>query len=357
MTQIKKVILLFLLITSKNVFSQTFNFENLNKYLDYIENNNLGVGSISIFEEDREVYQKSFGQKNIQNLNYDNNTKYHVGSVTKMITATLVFKLIENNQLKLTDKLSDFYPQIQNSEIITIKNLLEHTSGLGSYVVKDGEIWVTKKVTEEEILDLIIEQGVIFQPNEKVKYSNSAYFLLTKILEKKYKKPFYRIFNTEIINPLNLKNIASIKSDPKNIFKPYKFDNNEWSELKEEIYFPNVIGVGDIVSTSKELNVFINSLFQNRIINKDTLEEMLPILNKEDWGRGIATWTFDDHIFYGHGGDTLGSHALTIYNKEDKLSISYNTNGERISKEEFVKSIVYAIYNKEFKFPENQIIQ
>jgi len=352
MKQVKSTIIILLISISTKLFSQAPNFENLSKYLNYVENTNLGVGSVSIFENGKEVYSKNFGQKNIQDLTLEDNFKYHVGSVTKMINATLIFKLIENNQLKLDDKLSDFYPQIPNSRIITIKNLLEHTSGLGSYVVKNGNVWVTKKVSEEEIIDLIIQQGISFQPNEKVKYSNSAYYLLTKILEKKFKKPFHKIVHTEIAKPLNLKNTASIKSNPKNIIKPYKFNNNQWSELKEEIYFPNVVGVGDIVSTPKELNIFINSLFKNKIIKKETLEIMIPILGKEDWGRGVAIWAFDERTFYGHGGDTLGSHALTIYNKENNLSISYNTNGERIPKEEFIKYIVYSLYDKAFKFPE-----
>jgi D-alanyl-D-alanine carboxypeptidase len=80
--------------------------------------------------------------------------------------------------------------QIQKK--ITVKNLLEHTSGLGSYVVKDGEIWVTEKVTEKEIFDLIMKQGVSFEPNEKVAYSNTAYYLLTKILEKNTENPFIK---------------------------------------------------------------------------------------------------------------------------------------------------------------------
>lgn len=352
MKQFKRIITTISLIISANIFSQTCKYENLNKFLKYIENNNLGVGSVSICKNNKVIYNKNFGQKNIKNLKFNNNTKYHVGSVTKMITATLIFKLIENKQLKLEDKLSDFYPQIPNSEIITIKNLLEHSSGLGSYVVKDGDVWVTKKVPENEIFDLIIKQGVNFQPNEQIKYSNSAYYLLTKILEQKYSKSYDKIFSEEIAKPLNLKNTFSIKSNPKNIFDPYKFINNEWTKLKEEIYFPNVIGVGDIVSTPNDLNIFINSLFKNKIVKKETLETMTPILGKEDWGRGMSVWDFDGRIFYGHGGDTLGSHALIIYNVENNLSISYNTNGERIPKEEFIKYIVYSLFGNDFKFPE-----
>lgn len=351
MQQLGNKLIVIILILSSTVFSQKNEFDKLNSYLNYVENNNLGVGSVSIFKDGKEVYNKKFGQKYLTNLVYDENTKYQIGSVTKLITATLVFKLFEENKLKLDDKLSNFYPEIPNSNKITIKNLLEHTSGLGSYVVKNGEIWVTEKVTEEEIYNLILKQGVTFEPNEKVAYSNTAYYLLTKILEKKYKKPFHKIVEKEIANPFNLKNLVSVKSNPNNIFAPFEFEGNKWHEKKEEINFKNVVGVGDLVSTSKDLNVFIYNLFQNNIVNKKSLDTMIPVENKESWGRGLAVWDFDGIIFYGHGGDTLGSHAVLIYNKKDNLSISFNTNAERVSKDDFIKYIVYCLYNKEFDFP------
>jgi len=346
-----KIALLFLVL-SNYLFSQTINSEKLNNYLSYIEKNNLGIGSLSIFKNGKEVYAKNFGQKNIPDLIYNKETRYQVGSVTKMITATLIFKLIEEGKLSLNDKLSEFYPDIPNSDKITVKNLLEHTSGLGSYVVKNGEVWVTEKVSDKQIMDLIIQQGKSFEPGEKVAYSNSAYYLLTKILEEKHKKPFQRILNKEIIKPLKLKNLTSFKPDQKKVFLPYRYDNHSWNILKKDINFLNVIGVGDISATSYDLNIFINNLFHNNILKKESLELMEPVLGKENWGRGVAVWDFDGIIFYGHGGDTLGSHAILIYNKEADISIAYNTNGERIKKEDFIKNIVYLLYNKEFTLPE-----
>ena len=113
---------LLLAILPTFLFAQNINSEKLNNYFNSIENKNLGIGSISIFKNGKEVYARNFGQQNIPGLTYDQNTKYHVGSVTKMITAVLIFKLIEENKLQLTDKLAEFYPQIPNSDKITIKN-------------------------------------------------------------------------------------------------------------------------------------------------------------------------------------------------------------------------------------------
>ncbi|WP_374462448.1 serine hydrolase [Chryseobacterium sp.] len=171
----KNTVALLLLLISNYIFSQTINPEKLDHYFNYIEKNNLGVGSVSIFKNGKEIYSKNFGQKNIPGLTYDKNTRYQVGSVTKMITAVLIFRLIEENKLYLNSKLSEFYPEIVNADKITIKNLLEHTSGLGNYLVRNGEVWATEKTSDKEIMDLIITQGECYITKEKRQY---GYFCL-----------------------------------------------------------------------------------------------------------------------------------------------------------------------------------
>jgi D-alanyl-D-alanine carboxypeptidase len=219
-------------------------------------------------------------------------------------------------------------------------------------VQKDGEVWVTEKVSSKQIMDLIIQQGTSFQPGEKIAYSNSTYYPLTKILEEKYRMPFQKIVSEEVIKPRRLKNLTSFKPDQKNVFLPYRYNDNTWSPLEKDLDFLNVIGVRDIAATSYDLNIFVNSLFHKNILRKETLPLMEPVIGKEVLGRGIAVWDFDGTIFYGHGGDTLGSHAVLINIKEADISIAYNTNGERIKKEDFIKNIVNLLYHREVKLPE-----
>ncbi|TCD23361.1 class A beta-lactamase-related serine hydrolase [Pedobacter psychrodurus] len=346
----KSILIAFLLLLSINLFSQEIDKDKIDHYITYIENNNGGIGSLSIYRNGKEVYTRNFGQEKLINTDYNKDTKYQIASVTKMVTAILILKLVEKGELKLDDKLSDFYPEIPNSKKIIIKNLLEHTSGLGNFAVRNGAIWVTEKVSEKEIFEEIRKQGVSFEPNEKVAYSNSAYILLRMIIEKKYKKEYHKVVIQEIVKPLNLKNFASIKSNPTNTFKSYKFAEN-WNAIKD-IEYSNVIGVGDIASTTEDLNIVINSLFQYKILKKETLESMKPTIGKEDWGRGLALFAYGDNLFFGHSGDVLGSHSRLIYNPKDNISLSYSTNGERVPTNIFVENLVSIIYNKEFKLPE-----
>lgn len=346
----KYIHVIFLLLLPHTLFSQKIDQQKIDDYINYIENNDGGIGSLSIFKDGKEVYNRSFGQEKLLNVPYNRDTKYQIASVTKMVTAILTWKLIEDDKLKLDTKLADFFPEIPNSEKITIKNMLEHTSGLGNFAVRNGAIWVIDEVDEKEILEEIKKQGVSFGPNEKVVYSNSAYILLRKIVEQKYGKPYNEIVQKEIAEPLGLKNFASVKSNPTNLFKSYQF-KEKWTEIKD-IAYTNVIGVGDIASSTKDMNILINRLFQNKILMKGTLEYMKPLEGKEDWGRGLALFPFDEHLFFGHNGDVLGSHSRLIYNPKDKISVAYSTNGERIPANTVVENIVNIIYNKSFALPE-----
>lgn len=336
-------------VHSEPVSSHALHEEKLDDFLRYVDDNNGGIGSLSIFRDGREVYARSFGQKNLPGVAHDENGKYQVASVTKMVTAILTFRLIEDERLSLNDTLSDFYPDMPSSQKITIRNLLEHSSGLGNFVIRNDSIWVIDQVGQQEILDEIKRQGVAFEPGERIAYSNSAYFLLRMILEQRYGREYHEIVAQEIAKPLGLENLASTKSHPTNTFKPYAFAGH-WREIKD-IDYSNVIGVGDIASTVRDLNVLIVSLFQHRILRKETLEQMKPVPGN-GWGRGLAEFTYGENRFLGHAGDLLGSHSRVIYNPKDRVAISYSTNGERIPTKEFLGAIVAIVYGDKVTFPE-----
>ena len=234
---------------------------------------------------------------------------------------------------------------------ITIKNLLEHSSGLGDFTVKNDSIeWLTTRVTEKEIFDEIILQGIDFQPNEKVEYSNSGYYILAKIVEKKYKADFATIVKNLIAKPFKLKNFSASKKNTKNIFKSYVYEKKSWNEITE-FDFLNVIGVGDIVSTTKDLNIFITHLFQNNILKNETVEIMKPVYDKETFGRGLMLIPFYQHRFFGHGGDTFGTHSILAYNEKANFSLALCVNGQRFSLNDFAIGLFIIIYELEPNYP------
>lgn len=336
-------------VSSAPVTSQPIQTKRLDTFLDRVESNNGGIGSVSIFKGGREIYARSFGQQNLPGVAHDADSKYQIASVTKMVTAILAFKLIEDGRLNLDDSLSSYFPAMPSAQKISIANLLGHTSGLGNFAIRNGEVWVVDPQTQDQILEEIATQGIAFEPGQRVAYSNSAYFLLRMIIEQVHGRAYHDIVAQEIAAPLGLRNFASTGSHPGNTFKSYAF-SGEWREIKD-IDYSNVIGVGDIAATTHDLNVLISGLFEYKLVHKDRLQQMQPKLGGSGWGLGLAEFTYGEEHFLGHGGDVLGSHSRVIYNPEDDVAIAYSTNGERIPTNVFLEAIVDLVYGREAVFP------
>ncbi|RZJ69375.1 serine hydrolase [Flavobacterium sp.] len=329
--------------------AQHIDARKIDAYLDNLEAYDQGVGSISVFKHGEEVYRRDFGQSANPNLKVDASTKYQVGSITKVFTAAMIWKLIEAKKLSLDTKLSEFYPKFPKSDKITIKQMLEHTSGLKDYILKNDSVkWLSVKVPKQEILAEIEKQGLKFEPGTGVKYSNSAFYLLKEIVEKKYHSTFGKIIQKHIISPNKLGDLAAADTNPTNISEPYNYRNKVWTKMVDYDY-ANSIGVGDISATPAQLNRFMHQLFHGKIVKKASLAKMIPGEN-EEWGRNLMPIPFRGRMFYGHAGDASGWHTIALYDKQNDINVAICINGHRLEHNELYVGILDAIYS------ENQVL-
>lgn len=352
----RKLLLALCMITGSTVnlqAQQNLNIKAVDSFISYIERNGRDIGSLSICKNGKEIYHRDFGQQAIPGMTFNKDTRYQIGSITKLFTAVMIFQLIEKGKLKPDDKLAAYFPDMPGAGDITLKNMLEHSSGLGDYVFKEDDAeWLTeRKLSEQEILSEIKKQGLLFKPGEKVEYSNSAYYLLARILEKAHGKNYGKILEQCITKPYQLSKIESVQANPGNVFKSYQYADGRWSEEKD-FEFINALGVGDIVATTRDLNRFIELLFQHKILKKETLDQMKPGTPKEYFGRGLMLIPFHEHISYGHGGDTKGTHSAVAYNEKDSVSCSFAINGERYGHNNFAIGFLSGLYGKDYTFPE-----
>ncbi|MBV6878353.1 serine hydrolase domain-containing protein [Epilithonimonas ginsengisoli] len=335
----------------KDIGNREINTAKLNDYFNYLTQNKQGIGSISIFRKGKEVYQNDFGQDQLPNVKWDSNTRYQVGSVSKLFTAIMLMQQVEKGKLNLSDKLSKYYPDVPNADKITIETIMNHTSGLGDYAGEHYQWLFKRPVGDKVILDTINAQGVEFQPGEKTRYSNSGYYLLSRILEKVAKKPYNVLLKENITSKAGMKNTFSVLDDPKNVFRGYENENGIWKEV-EDFDFHNCVGVGDIVSTPNDLNILINALFNGKFVKKETLDKMMPKPgSKVVFGLGMMAVPFYNQVSFGHGGDTAGSHAVTSYSKKEDYSVSMVINGENYPHNTLSIGVLNIIYDQDFEFP------
>lgn len=347
-----KIIFFLLILISQNLSAQNINVIKLNIYIDSLEFYHQGIGSLYISQAGNKVFSRDFGFDEIKSQS----NVYRIGSVTKLFTAVITFKLIEENKLNLDTTINAFFPEIPNSRNITIKHLLNHTSGLQDYMIdKSGSLaWMDQKVSNEQIIKNIIYQGTKFESGTSVLYSNSGYYILTAILEKISNKKYDELLNDYIKLPYKLNVLESyITHNSIALNDSYIYNGSSWKK-KDEFHLGNVIGVGDIISTVQDLDSFIVQLFNYEILDKKYIDIMKPIIGKERFGKGVMYIPFFDKHFLGHVGTTYGTYISTGYNLEDKLAFTYIINGERYNKNSLALDLLNIMY-KDIEMPDLKI--
>jgi len=168
----------------------------------------LFSGTILVAKEGKIIYAKSFGKSNKeQHINNSPETRYNLSSIQKSFTATLIMQLHQDGLLSIDDPLSKYFPEcpFNTADEIKIKNLLNHTSGLGDY--RSHERYQEESENYKEIADvlpLIYEIQPEFNPGEKFNYSNTGFLFLKAIIEQVEKKKFAEVLQQRIFDPLNM---------------------------------------------------------------------------------------------------------------------------------------------------------
>ena len=260
----KIIVLLIVVLFSFSLQAQKLNVAKLDSLFSILEAKDKYMGSIAIAENGKIIYAKSIGFDDLEtNKKSNENSKYRIGSISKMFTSALIFKAIEENKLKLNQTIEVFFPTIENAKIITIGNLLNHKSGIHNFTNDEEYLtYNTQPKSEAEMMAIIKKGKSDFVPNSKTDYSNSNYVMLSYILEKMYKKPFKTILETKILIPLNLKNtlFGQKINLQNNEVNSYDYEGKWIKQTETDTSIP--MGAGALVSNPTDLTIFIKALRQ-----------------------------------------------------------------------------------------------
>ena len=276
---------------------------SLDTYFEHLSENRKFMGSASILFKDSVIYNKSVGFADVDSQKKnDVTTKFRIGSVTKTYTAVLTLLAMEEGKIKLTDKLSQWFPQFENADKITIEMMLKHRSGIFNFTEIPGEsAWEAVAHTQAEFIEYVSKPKNNFDPDTAYEYSNTNYALIGFILEKIYQKDYNVLIQEKICKPLKLENTYySFENDlAKN--EAYSYNIQDKYLKNGSINYSNEPGSGGLLSTPSEVNRFISALFMGKIISPESLELMLNIENDE-YGLGIETFMLGSLKAFRHTG-------------------------------------------------------
>ena len=340
-----KYILLSLIFISfsscnQNVSSSTCS--QANKYSEFIscmKSKGLSTGNILVYEKGEIVFQSSNGLRTIDPIDsLTLNSQFRLASVSKQFTSVAVMKLKQEGKLDYNQKVSSILNDFPHDNI-TIKHLLQHTSGIADYIKIISQNYVPQNSTKRdilgnnEILDIFYNSNpkLKFQPGEKYEYSNTGYLILASIVEEVSKQHFREFLKENIFDPLNMNNtlLYSYKegydSDiPNRVFGYSLNEEKDGYELNDYHVVNDVRGDGGVYSTINDLFKWNMALLDYKVVPKKLLDEAWRVgtlNNGEDFGYGygwvIGERTKPKSVF--HSGGWVG-FVTYLYNEIDTKS-------------------------------------
>ena len=330
-----------------------FDKDQLDEFIDLLDEKGKMMGCISIMQDGEIVYEKSLGFANVEtSIKNSPETKFRIGSITKVFTSTLIFQLIEKGKISLDTKVSVFFPDLPNAEKISISNLLNHSSGIFSFTNDEDFMKIyTNSHTRKELQEKIEAYEPIFEPGSKREYSNSNYILLTLIIEALRGKNYSEVVAENIIKKVRLENTYYGKkiNIVNNEASSYSNYGNEWI-LEKESDMTIPLGAGGMVSNPTDLTMFLKALFGGKLVSPSSLGQMQDF-NEEGYGRGLFKHELAEVKMIGHNGGIDGFQSRAVYVPEKKAFIAINVNGTNISLGDVFDGVVKIYLGMPCEFP------
>ncbi|GAA2143831.1 serine hydrolase domain-containing protein [Kitasatospora kazusensis] len=270
--------------------------------------------------------------------------RFRVGSVTKSFVSTVVLQLVAEGRLGLDDPIERDLPGVlADGRNITVRQLLNHTSGLYDYlnvVLSQPDPIRTARTatyTPQQLIALSAAHGPQFAPGTSWAYSNTNYVVLGLMVEHLTGRPLGEEITRRIIHPLHLRNTSFPTTA--HLSGPH-LDGYEWldgpaaapTDLTE--FSPSAVwGAGTMISTADDLNRFYRALFGGSLLPSGLLAQMRtphPIdSDGRAYGLGLESRTYCAGTpAWGHSGSVAGyeTFSFTTADGARQITLSLNRN-------------------------------
>lgn len=302
---ISGMVVLLILLLSVNHISAEESKKDTGKMIDemaglYIANMMIPGLAIAISMSDGKVLKKYYGKANIEyDAPVEEKTIFPIGSLSKTYTAIAIMLLKEQGRLDVNDKITKYFPDCTAWEKITIKNLLQHTSGIQSITaVEPFRSNQMKDWKPEEVVAILKPLKLDFEPGTNAQYSNSGCILLAMIVEKESGMRYNDFLQKNIAGPLGMKHTMFVsnriivsKRASGYVTVEGQTQNAEYASTLAPF------GSGGIISNVTDILKLKDAFRPGKILKKESIDEMFAATKLNNG---------EDHIIPGPIGITYG---------------------------------------------------
>ncbi len=257
-----------------------------------------------------------------------------IGSVTKTFTAAAILSMVSEGTISLDDTVDQYVTGIPNGDVITIRNLLNHTSGMFD-IVDDQDFMSYAMAHPDEIIppEQLVEEAAahesLFEPGTRAEYCNTGYHVLGLVLQQVTGDQASQVIRTWDITPLSLDHVwFEIEETPSDPLVP---GYSPTGQDVTGVLNPSIRWTaGAMVATIGDLLTWTAALYSGHLLSADMTEAMTadPVpLGTITMGLGVAIRPVDDvGIVYGHSGSVPGYRTQIAYSPDFFVSVAVIAN-------------------------------
>ena len=317
--------------------------------LDKVLSDNKFAGVVQITKGGAAIYQYVDGDDdNGKPLTID--ASLPIGSVSKQFCAAAVMMLYDQNKLSLEDTLDRYFPEYKEGKKLTIKNLLNMSSGIRNYLelVDSSSMGANEKDNIDTIKKAIFNEELGFKPGDGYGYSNSNYFLLAEIVEQLSGVPYHEYLRKNIFDPLEMTHTG---------FTDEITGDNEWNfalsktdSTREGFYDPGYTkGAGDVISNAEDMDKWMRGLSGGKVVSSDAFRQMTQDANPESGEEYCYGFWHMPYGGAGHVGQIPPHFGAVDYINTDRdvcLFAASNTGRGMSYVQEIPQALLYCIFTE-----------
>jgi CubicO group peptidase (beta-lactamase class C family) len=301
-------------------------------FAEYQQTDSPGC-ALGVFHQGEIEYARGYGMANLElGAAITPSTVFDIGSTSKQFTAFAVLLLEQDGKLDIDDEVRKFVPELPHyGPTITLRHLMQHTSGLRDYLELFwlGGVHWKDVTTGQDALDAIVRQKALnFEPGDEYLYSNSGFFLLSEIVKRVSGKTLPEFARERIFEPLGMRHTRYL-DDPQDIVpnRSTGYDRTDEGELEIEMSDFEQTGDGAVYTTIEDLFLWDQNFYHPRVGTEEMLERMqtpgtLSTGKPMTYGLGLVMRDYRGLASVSHGGSWAGYRAELLRFPAQKLSVA-----------------------------------
>jgi D-alanyl-D-alanine carboxypeptidase len=311
--------------------------------------------SFAVVHRGRTVYARGFGLADVsRNEPVTAGTRFVVGSISKQFTAAAVLQLRDAGKLGLDDPLARYLPSLPNANAITLRMLLNQTSGLHNYPLTTEHPWpLTGAIAPARIFAFLATDRPDFAPGARFEYSNTNYAALAGVVTRASGMPYDAYLQRKIFAPLRMASSgAGLAAQNLPHATPY-VGATAFTVPTPIISLDLFYGAGDVVASAADLARWDTALIHGTLLGPQAMHDIwtpprLPDGHDGPYAMGFVPDTVAGHREVWHNGlsPNAGGYCYNAIFPDDDLAVIVLSNGSDFSErpEAMVREVIDAYF-------------